>query len=204
MSKKIKNTKKSFKKIIIMILVILLVIILILLAKSLSKPKVIREAENEKIDMYDIDAAAREYLKDKVIPQHIYDFSKEYKGSVDRNVLYERLYTVSRYLPDLCSDLKIVDAKDYYAKFSKQIKEYLGIGTESEFLKLASYLKENDVSELEFEYCAYISGSIVPADSKYYKMQINFKYETKDEITLGFKIATKQPASYTLVKVSMD
>lgn len=202
MSKRKNNVKKKKLKIII-ILLIILVIALIALAALMREPEVPKEVTDIVPDREKFAAESKEYLKDKVIPQHIYDFSTEYTGNVDRNELYERLYTISRFLPDLCSDLKLTDAKSYYSEFSSTIKEYLGIETESEFLKLAEYLEENDVSGLNFEYCVYHTGSLVTG-SKYSSFQMDFKYETSDSITLNMEISNRKPASYTLVKVVMN
>ena len=101
----------------------------------------------------------------------IYDFSKEYKGDVNRNILYEKLYVISSFLPDLSKDLKSMDTKKYYAHNSSQIKNYLGIENEAEFTELAKYLENNDISDATFQYCAYHSGSLIQ-DSKYSQFQI--------------------------------
>ena len=156
MGQKIKSENKRNKKlkIAIKILIIILVIAIVAFAIYLilyDKPA----SADELPDWEAAEQRTREYLSDKIIPQHIYDFTKEYTGELDRNILYEHLYTLSKYLPDLCEDLKRNDAKSYYAKNKQEIKKYLEIENEEDFIKFSEFCEQNDVSGLNIEYCAF-------------------------------------------------
>ena len=187
---KIKIRKPNYKlriaiRILIIILIILVFVFSIYLRVS-DKPK----AETVEPNWEGFEAHVEEYFKDKVIPQHIYDFYVEYKGEIEKKEIYEDLYIISEYLPDLCSDLKEVDEKTYYSKFADKIKNYIGIETESEFVKLSNFLKENDVSNLAFEYCSYHPNSIVK-DDIYSNFQMDFCYENDTILTFNMGVVNE-------------
>ena len=192
--KKPKSKIQNAIKIVILILIVVIVAFIIYLRIS--------KKNSEKPNFEDKSDFIREYVEDKIIPQHIYDFSTEYKGNVERNEIYKQLYKISKFLPDLCFDLKKIEAKKYYSEFSKQVKENLGIETEEEFLKLSDFLSKNDISELNFEYCGYNAGSLVQ-ENKYSNITMYFKYENIDEITLNIGILNRYRADKTPLKIIM-
>lgn len=202
MVKKYKNIKNNkLKKVLIFLLIIIIIISIISLLKNLY---INSKLENERIE--DLKAAAeytKEYLKDRVIPQHIYDFSLEYSGEVDRNEIYEQLYKISRFLPDICSDLKNNNnVNEYYSKYSNDIKNYLGIQSSEEFSKLVDYLNKNDISKSNFEYCRYHTGSLVK-NQTYSNIEMDFKYENHEEITLKIGVLNKKVKNQPVLKIIM-
>ena len=184
-------------KILILILIIVIVIFSIYLRLS-DKPK----SETIKPNFDSVKKNSEEYLKDKVIPQHIYDFSVEYDGEIERNEIYEKLYDISRFLPELCLDLKNTDVKEYYSNSSNKIKKYLGIQTEDEFIKFNEFLEENDVSNLDFKYCEYYSGSLVK-DQDYSNFQIDFCYDNNKILTFNMGIVNKYVYNKPIIKINI-
>lgn len=193
-----KQSNKSQK--IMKILIILLAIAIVILAIFLRLTSKSKSEEVVQPDWEAFAISSKEYLKDKVIPQHIYDFAIEYTGETDRNEMYEQLYIISRFLPDLCSDLKDISAEDYYSRFASEIKKYLGIETKNEFVELAEYLKENDVAGLTFEYCTYHSGTLEKGQT-YSTFQIDFKYENHDAITFNMGILNNNAYNKSVLKL---
>lgn len=198
MSQKVKfknKTSKFNKKILIVLLVIVIIVIVVILNRPKKQVQV-----GEEPDWEQFVADTKEYLNDKVLPQNIYDFSHEYVGEYSKDEIYQNFYTLSRYFPDLCSDLKKTDEKGYYSRFSDKIKEYMGIENESEFLEVAEIFKQNDVSGLEFEYCRYNSNSF-KKEENYSTFEIDFKYKDIEPITIKLEVLNKKVYNKPMLKV---
>ena len=202
MSKKYKNHKnKNLKRILILLFIIIIISSISLVLKNIYTNE---KLKNERIADYKEAAEySKEYLKDRVIPQHIYDFSVEYSGKIDRNEMYKQLYAISRFLPDMCSDLKDSSVKTYYSKYSENIKNYLGIEDMDEFSELVDYLNENDISNLNFEYCVYQKGSLIE-NQKYSNIKMDFKYENHDAITLNIGVANNKILNQPVLKILFE
>ena len=197
---KIVKQKNKYQK-IIRILIILLVFAIVALAIVLritDKPK--EETTNREDDIKAMQEQAKEYLEDRTIPQHIYDFSKEYSGKTQREEIYKQLDIIVKYLPDLCSDLKQTDSSKYYSDNSEQIKKNLGIEDETDFVQLAEYLKENDLSGLTFDYCIYHAGSLVEEEI-YSNFQIDFVYKNHEPVTFNMGVLNKYMYNKSVLKL---
>ena len=173
---------KKRKKLIFLIIGILICIIVLLISIVILSSK----NDSAVIDLSKKEESIEKYLNGKIIPQGISTFIREYKGDVSRDEFYECLYSVSSFLPDLTSSLKeTTDYGVYYDENSENIKKLIGIENKDEFIELANYLVENDISEDEFEFCLYEKGSIFNTDEYgTFKMKFNYKNFGDIEFTL--------------------
>lgn len=177
------STTKRKNYLIFIIIGILICIILLCIGVIVLS----RSSNNEKIDLSQQEENISKYLEGKVIPQGISTFMREYNGDVDRDEFYEQLYSVSSYLPDLVLSLK---ESNNFGKFYDDnydnIRKLIGVDNKEDFIDLANYLVENDISGDEFNYCSYEKGTIFNAnDYSYFKMKFNYKDYGDVEFTVN-------------------
>lgn len=198
-----KKHKKNVLIIIISILIIMLIVAIIAIIVFRKKPAEITGPTIDNQGEY-LQESIEEYVSDKLIPRNIYDFTKEYSGSVSRDTLYEKLYLVSRYLPDLCDGInKAKDLSSFYQANSASIEKYLGIQNYNTFEFLAEYLKEHDVSGHEVEYCSYNIGT-ANNTVDYCEFEMEFKYNNLDPLEFSMRLSMQdtvlRPILMTLPK----
>ena len=176
---------KKRKKLIFLIIGILICIIVLLISIVILSGK----SNSEVIDLSKKEENIEKYLNGKIIPQGISTFIREYKGDVSRDEFYECLYSISSFLPDLTSSLKeTTDYGVYYDENSENIKKLIGIENKDEFVELANYLVENDISGDEFEFCLYEKGSMVYSNEYYSAFKMKFSYKSYGEVEFTINI----------------
>lgn len=176
-----KKGKKYFKFLIIGILICIIILCISLIIVVMSK-------SNEKIDLSQKEKNISEYINGKVIPQGISRFERDYKGKVERDKLYEQLYSISKYLPDLVANLKnVTDFEEYYSENIDDIKKYIGIDNCDEFVKIANYLVEHDISTDEFNYCVYEKETMFNCN-EYSTFKMKFNYKSYGDIEFEVKL----------------
>jgi hypothetical protein len=183
------NAKRNLKKKKIIIVLILICIIIVIFS-LVELNKNIKFRNEESLEGKSDSEIYKEYVSNRVIPQNIYEFSRNYTGNVSRDELYKQLYQISKYLPKLCKELKATDATKYFNENTELIKEYLGITKVDDFISFAEYIEENDVSGKDFEYCTYEEESLIK-DSIYWDFYIGFKYSDMEAVKFKMKILNK-------------
>ena len=194
-----KKKKDNRKKLLIIIVLVIVILIVLLIALVKSK----KTNGNESFRQIDYEAEQKrieEYFSDKVIPQGIYDFTMEYGGNINRNDMYQSLYAITRYLPDLCSSLKDNKSSDFYAKNKSQIETCLGIETEEEFDKLVKHLENTDLSDSVLEYCAYRKGSLTKSGDGWY-FYMDFKYSDYSSIVFYMRVPDSPNGQKSVLKI---
>ena len=188
-----RNMKKKNKKIkIILIILLLMLIILCLILKVIEKKNsgaVYLGTKEEEL--------AKEYLKEKVIPQGTYQFNMNYKGNISKDVFYESLNNTVNYFKDLSQDLEDEDFDEIFKEQKTQIKKYLGIENQDDFEKVCELLKEKNIQNTEFSHCKIVENTFYVEDI-YTKFNMIFYYEDGTEIEVQVGILNKQ-ASKTFV-----
>ena len=181
-----KETKINKKKVLItlIILCIIIIIITIILLQILKKD-------------------TKKTLT-TVIPFSAILFEEEYIGEIPKETFYEKLYTISEYLPELSKDIKKTSKLEkYYKKRKDELEENLGIENLSEFKDVANYLKEHDISETKFAYCSYERHSLV-TNVYYSDLILKFIYKNEQELTFKIKLLNKKAANKPMVKVLVN
>ena len=91
MGQKIKSENKRNKKLKIAIKILIIVLVIAIVAFAIYLILYDKPASADELPDWEAAVAeTKEYLSDKVVPQHIYDFSKEYSGKIERDDIYEQ------------------------------------------------------------------------------------------------------------------
>ncbi len=191
MRQKRKNKKK--KIIIIMAVLLLILILLCLILKKV-------EEKNSAVTYLGTKEAelASEYLKEKVIPQGTYQFTMNYKGNISKDKFYEALNDTVNYLEDLSQDIEDINFEAIFEEQEIEIKEYLGIEKQEDFIKVCELLKGKDIQNTKLSYCKIIENTFYTEDI-YTKFNMIFYYENGTEIEVQVGILNKEASkSYVL------
>lgn len=187
------SVKKRKKRLIFIIIAILICIVIL----CITIIALVRNSNKETIDLSKEEKNISGYLEGKIIPQGISTFMREYTGNVKRDEFYEQLYSVSSYLPDLVSSLKESDDfEKFYDENYDDISKLIGVDNKDDFIDLANYLVENDISGNEFNYCLYEKGTVFNANEySYFKMRFNYKDYGDIEFTVKLSNTKKKNIS---------
>ncbi len=188
---------KKRKKLIFLIIGILICIIVLLIFIVALAGK----GNTETIDLSKKEVNIEKYLDGKTIPQGISIFIREYKGDISRDEFYEGLYSISSFLPDLTSSLKeTTDYGAYYDENSENIKKLIGIESKDEFVELANYLVENDISGDKFEFCSIKENTMININ-EYSSFKMIFNYKNYGDIEFTIRLLNRDNDEYSNVRV---
>ncbi|MGN1298912.1 MAG: hypothetical protein ACI4UE_02890 [Candidatus Scatovivens sp.] len=181
MNRKIKKNKNRIKILILICILIVLILFIILkwIEINKNKPKSNNEIINEQVE---------NYLSDKLCPRNISNLYSNYKGKNDKNDLYRNLKIFVNGLPEFTNKIREKNEEElipFFKNNNKYIYEYLGIEEQEDFIKISKYLQENDVTNMEFDYCEIYEDSYKLENEEYLTFNMKFVYKEK---TIRLKI----------------
>lgn len=188
--------KRKIKKIkILLIMLFIILVILIVFVKFLGKEKNIAVYDG-KLD----EQIAENYLKDKVVPQGVYQFSREYKGNISKDIFYTKLNDMLNYMMELSQDIEKEKIEKFFQKNSEDILEYLGIEKQEEFIKLYNFINEKNIKNATFSHCKIVENTF-KIEGSYTKFNMIFYYDNEIELELQISLLNKEASKKPLLKV---
>lgn len=166
-------------KVKIIILLVILFVILIILGMVCSYLK----KQNEIIALREQDdqivaQQIENYTSNKTCPRGMSTLYSNYKGKRSLNDLYKNLNNLVQYLPELSSSVSKLNDNDFskmYEDNEMEIKEILGV-EQTEFVKIADYLKNYDLNNRKFNYCE-VDTTTYENTKQYLIFDLSFYYE---------------------------
>ena len=185
--------KKKIKIMLILVLVILIILVVVLKVLEKKANTVVYSGAKEA-------ELASEYLKGKVTPQGIHQYSINYKGNVTNNEFYEALNDTVNCFEDLSEKLETQASEDIFEESSEQIKKYLGIENIEDFEKLCELLKEKNIQNTNFSHCKIVENTFY-TEGIYSKFDMVFVYEDGTELEVQLGILNKKSSKTFILTV---